>query len=659
MTEPMVRPGVTSPRTLTHQLLAAHLADGELTVGTQITLDVEQVLIEDATGSMTTLQFEQLGVDEISVPLAVMYVDHNVLQIDERNMDEHRYLQSFAARYGLQFSRPGNGISHYIHLERFARPGELLVGADSHSTMAGALGMFAVGAGGLDVAAAMAGHGLGLPCPAVVNVELRGRLGPWVQSKDIILELLRRHGVRGGVGRTYEFTGEGVATLSVTDRGTIANMITELGATAAVFPSDGRTREWLAAQGRGEAFVRLSADDGAAYDEHELLELGELEPLIAVPHSPGNVVPVREVAGTEAVQVCVGSSVNSSYEDLAIVAAVLRGAVVHPSLEMTVTPGSRQILDTVARSGVYRDLVSAGARMLEPVCGPCIGVGQAPSAGRASVRTFNRNFPGRSGTTDDRVYLCSPATAAATALHGVITDPRDLGEPPQVHAPDTAPAVDDRQILAPPPPDARAAVEIVRGDNIVDPPEGGPLPATLEGRVLIVVGDDVSTGDMAPDGALGMSVWSNIPRCATWMFHRQDPDFHERAVEWGGGFIVGGHNYGQGSSREHAALVPLHLGVRAVVAVGFARIHRGNLIAQGILPLTFADAGDHGRVAQGDHWTIAGVADTIADGGTQLEAVDDDGETIPLIARLAPREREVLLVGGLRRYLRDRAPAAG
>src|SRR5215204_6298390 len=595
---------MSAPRNLTRKLLDDHLLEGDLVLGEEMDLTVDQILIEDATGSMTALQFEALGADSVAVPLAVMYVDHNVLQIDDKNMDEHRFLQSFSAHYGIRYSRPGNGISHYVHLERFARPGELLVGADSHSTMAGALGMFAVGAGGLDVAVAMAGYGFSLECPKVVGVELRGELPSWVQAKDIILELFRRYGVRGGVGRVFEFTGEGVSTLSVTDRGTICNMITELGATAAVFPSDAQTSEWLAAQRREEDYVPLAADPDASYDENEVIELPQLEPLIAEPSSPGNVVPVREVAGTQTVQVCVGSSVNSSYEDLATVASVLREKIVHPRIEMTVTPGSRQILDTISRSGVYQDFVAAGARMLEPVCGPCIGVGQAPSAGVPSVRTFNRNFPGRSGTSGDEVYLCSPATAAATALKGEISDPRELGEPPTIAPAPSDPNMDDRQILDPPPPEEARNVEIVRGPNIVPPPEGRPLPEELEGRIVIVIEDDVSTGDMAPDGALGMSLWSNIPECAKYMFRRQDPEFHDRALEWVGGFIVGGHNYGQGSSREHAALAALHLGIRAVIARSFARIHRRNLISQSILPLLFREEDDNEGVSQGNTWKI-------------------------------------------------------
>ncbi len=643
---------MAQPQNLTRKLLAGHLLGGNLVPGEEIDLAVDQILIEDATGSMTALQFEKLDVDRIDVPLAVMYVDHNVLQIDDKNMDEQRYLQSFSARYGLRYSRPGNGISHYTHLERFARPGEALVGADSHSTMSGAVGMFAVGAGGLDVAVAMAGYGFSLQCPKVVGVELRGELPDWVQSKDIILELLRRYGVRGGLGKVFEFTGEGVATLSVTERGTICNMITEMGATAAVFPGDERVREWLAAQQREDDYAPHAADPGALYDEVEVVDLPTLEPLIAKPQSPGNVVPVSEVAGTKTVQVCVGSSVNSSYEDLAIGAAVLRDGIVHPDIQMTVTPGSRQILDTISKSGVYQDLVAAGARMLEPVCGPCIGVGWAPSKGEPSVRTFNRNFPGRSGTTGDEVYLCSPATAAATALKGEITDPRELGPPPEITPARSDPTIDDRQILAPPPAEEARSVEIVHGPNIVPPPEGRPLPEMLEGRVLIVVEDDVSTGDMAPDGTLGMSLWSNTAECAKYMFRRQDPEFHDRALEWGGGFVVGGHNYGQGSSREQAALAPLYLGVRAVIAKSFARIHRRNLIAQGILPLVFADEADYEKPHQGDTWRIDSARTAVAHGATSLTAESENGAEIALEVQLLPREREILLAGGTLKYLR-------
>jgi aconitate hydratase len=633
---------MAGPRTLTEKIISDHLAGG---TEEEIELRVDQVLLEDATGTMACLQFEQLGLDRVAVP-TVSYVDHNVLQFDNKNPEDHAYLRSWAARYGALYSRPGNGIAHYLHLERFARPGRVLLGADSHTTMAGALGMLAIGAGATEVAVAMAGRPYPVERPLVVGVELHGRLAPWVQSKDVVLELLRRRGVRGGRGRVFEFHGDGVATLGATDRGTICNMVMETGATTGIFPSDAQTRRWLAAQGREDEYVALSADPGARYDETEEIDLGALEPLIALPSSPGNVAPVRDAAGTPTRQVCVGSSVNSSYEDLAVVAAVLRGRTLPAELDLTVTPGSRQILDMIVRSGVYADLLASGARILEPACGPCIGMGQAPAAGAASVRTFNRNFPGRSGTPGDRVYLCSPATAAATALRGEIADPRELGEPPELTPPPANPAVDDRQIVVPPE-DGRG-VELEKGRNIVPPPPVPPLPEEIAGRVLIVVPDDVSTGDMAPDGALGLAIWSNIPACARHMFRRFDPEFARRAQEWGGGIVVGGHNYGQGSSREQAAFAALHLGVRAVVARSFARIHRTNLIAQGILPLTFADEDDYERVEQGDRWLIPDVRSTVESGGTALRG------PVELEARLTAREREILLAGGLIAHTRSR-----
>jgi aconitate hydratase len=620
--------------TLTAKIIADHLA-GE--TDEEIELRVDQILLEDATGTMACLQFEALGLDRVAVP-TVSYVDHNVIQFDNKNPEDHAYLRSWAARYGALYSRPGNGIAHYLHLERFARPGWVLVGADSHTTMAGALGMLAIGAGATEVAVAMAGRPYPVERPRVVGVELRGRLQPWVQSKDVVLELLRRRGVRGGRGCVFEFHGDGVAGLSATDRGTICNMVMETGATTGIFPSDEETRVWLWTQGRDDEWIELAADVGAVYDETEVIDLGELEPLIALPSSPGNVVPVREAAGEGTRQVCVGSSVNSSYEDLAVVASVLRGQTLAPELDLTVTPGSRQILDMIVRSGVYADLLASGARILEPACGPCIGMGQAPAAGAVSVRTFNRNFPGRSGTPGDRVYLCSPATAAATALRGEIADPRDLGTVPELAPPPPDPAMVDRQIVEPPA-DGRD-VDLEKGGNIVPPPDPLPLAQQIEGRVLIKVPDDVSTGDMSPDGALGLAIWSNIPACARYYFRRFDPDFPARAEEWGGGIVVGGHNYGQGSSREQAAFAALYLGVRAVVAKSFARIHRTNLIAQGIAPLTFADEVDYERVGQGDEWTITGLR------SGAIEA------PVPLELRLTAREREILLAGGLIAYAR-------
>jgi aconitate hydratase len=633
-----------SGSTLTGKLIGSHLlrADDEM-----LMLSVDQVLIEDATGLMAALQFEPLGVERCRVPLAVCYMDHNVLQIDEKNKQDHLYLQAFCRRYGVHFSKPGNGISHYVHLERFGRPGQLLIGADSHTSMAGALGMLAIGVGGLEVAVAMAGHNFELPRPRVVGVELRGRLVPPVQAKDVVLELLRRRGVRGGVGCIFEFHGEGVQTLSVTERATIGNMVVETGATTAVFPADERTREWLTTQQRADHHIALTADPDASYDEHDAIELSELEPLIARPPSPGDVVAVTELEGTEISQVCVGSSVNSSYEDLATVGAALRGRTVHPSIDLTVTPGSRQILEAIVSSGVYAELVQAGARMLEPICGPCIGVGQAPAPGRGSLRTFNRNFPGRSGTAGDCVYLCSPAIAAASALTGRITDPRNAEALADLTPPPRRPRIDERQILAPAPEGEAKHVELPRGPNIVDPPEGRPLSRRLEGPVLIVVGDDISTGDMAPDGALGMALWGNIPACATFMFRRLDRGFHERACRARGGFVVAGHNYGQGSSREQAALAALHLGVRAVIASSFARIHRRNLALCGILPLRFVDEEDHEHAAEGETWRIDGVREAVQTVRDALIATAGD-RTIRLSIELLRAEREPLLAGGLR-----------
>jgi aconitate hydratase len=640
-------------KNLVTRIVEDHMVEGSLEPGEEVGLKIDQALLQDATGTMACLQFERMGLDRVQVDLAVQYVDHNVIQLDFKNPDDHRFLQAFAARYGIHFSRPGNGICHYLHVERFARPGATLVGADSHTTSSGALGSIAIGAGGLDVALVMAGQPFQTPAPQVVGVELTGELSDWVTPKDVILELLRRRGVRGGLGRIFEFYGGGVANIDVTGRTTICNMIAELGATTGIFPSDERTREWLKMQQREEDFVELSADDGAGYDEHELIELDRLEPLIAQPHSPGNVVPVQEVAGTKAAQVCIGSSVNSGFADLAVAAAVLRDETVYPGLVMTVTPGSRQILDSIATTGVYSDLVRAGARMLEPVCGPCVGMGQAPPSDAVSVRTFNRNFPGRSGTMTDRVYLTSPTTAVATALKGVITDPRELGEYPELPESPANPAVDDRQILAPASPEEADGIEIVRGPNIEPPPEAPELPDSLEGTVTIVVEDDVSTGDLAPDGVEVMSFRSNVPEISRFTFRRFDPQYHEKAQEMAPGYIVGGHNYGQGSSREHAALAPLHLGIRAVIAKGFARIHRRNLISQGILPLVFKEESDYDRFDQGQTWELPEIRSRLENGDEEVPLKKDD-EEVTLLADFSKRERKILLAGGILRQLREK-----
>jgi aconitate hydratase len=641
-------------KNLVTRILEGHMVEGSLDPGEEVDLRIDQTLLQDATGTMACLQFERMGVDRVRVDLAVQYVDHNVIQLDFKNPDDHRFLQDFAAKYGIHYSRPGNGICHYLHVERFARPGATLVGADSHTTSSGALGSVAIGAGGLDVALVMAGQPFQTPAPKVVGVELTGALSDWVTPKDVILELLKRRSVRGGLGRIFEFYGPGVANIDVTGRTTICNMIAELGATAGVFPSDERTREWLKMQQREEDFVELSADEGADYDEREHIELAKLEPLIAQPHSPGNVVPVSEVAGTRAAQVCIGSSVNSGFEDLAVAAAVLRDQTVYPGLVMTVTPGSRQILDSIASTGVYSDLVRAGARMLEPVCGPCVGMGQAPPSDSVSVRTFNRNFPGRSGTMTDQVYLTSPTTAVATALRGAITDPRELGEYPDLPDAPANPAVDDRQILAPAPPEEASGIEILRGPNIEPPPEAPELPDSLECTVTIVVEDDISTGDLAPDGVEVMSFRSNVPEIAKFTFRRFDPEYHGKARESAPGLIVGGHNYGQGSSREHAALAPLHLGIRGVIAKSFARIHRRNLISQGILPLRFKEESDYDKFEQGQKWELPEIRARLENGDEEVPLKRGD-EEVTLLAEYSQRERDILLAGGILRQLREKS----
>jgi predicted aconitate hydratase len=644
---------------LARTIMEEHLVRGELTPGTEIALKVDQTLVQDATGTMACMQFESFDVDRVQVETAVVYVDHNILQIDFKNPDDHRFLRAMAARYGIWFSRPGNGICHYVHCERFAVPGKTLVGADSHTTQAGSCAMIAIGAGGLDAAVCMAGHAFELPCPNVIGVFLENELPrPWVQAKDIILELLRRRGVRGGRGGIFEFTGPGVATLSYTERGTIANMIAELGATGAVFPSDEETRLWLEEQQRIEDFSALPTGDTGDFDEEEHIDLAELVPLVARPPSPGDVVPVEELVGTPLAQVCIGSSVNSSYEDLAIVGSALRGSRISENLiSATATPGSRQILDQITRSGTYVDLLMAGLRMLEPACGPCVGMGQAPPSGTNSLRTFNRNFRGRTGTADDSVYLCSPAVAAASMLTGEISDPRELPDVELPERPAARPEVVQRHILPPLPEDEAHSVEIPRNlPNIFPPPEQKELPDVLERRVLIVAPDDITTGDLSPDGATVMAYRSNVPAIAEFTFQHRDKQFPRRAHEWGGGFIVAGHNYGQGSSREHAALAPAQLGVRAVIAKSFARIHRRNLIAQGIVPLLFKDEADYDKAELGQTWRVSELH-SIADGNDEIPCEIEGVGEITLTHDFLPREREIVVAGGLIRYLKDAQPA--
>jgi len=637
--------------TMTATILERHLVGGRLATGEEVSLRIDQTLLQDATGTMACLELEALGVDRVRADLAVVYIDHNMLQFDHRNADDHLFLQTCAARYGMKLSRPGNGICHQVHTERFARPGATLLGADSHTSTSGSCGSLAIGAGGLEVALAMAGHPFEMPTPIVVGVHLDGQLGPWVASKDLILELLRRRTVKGGLNRVFEFTGPGVATLPLTRRATVCNMITELGATAAIFPSDDHTRRFLERQRRGDQWTELRPEPDASYDEEIHIDLSTLEPLIARPHSPDNVVPVEEVAGTPVYQVCFGSSVNSWYEDLAIPAAVLRGGHLPPTTVATVSPGSRQILRAITGSGVLADLEGAGARILEPACGPCVGMGQAPPSGKASVRTFNRNFKGRSGTVDDQVYLASPATAAATALAGAITDPRTLGQALAIHEPD--PPVDDSMILDPPRPEEAERVEIIRGPNIKPPPVPPPLPDALSGKVLIVLPDNVSTGSMAPDGVIVMADRSNVAALAESTFIKEDPDFVGRAKQWEGGFIVAGDNYGQGSSREHAALAPLALGIRAVLVVGLARIHRRNLIAQGLVPLLI-DREVRDRLEVGDQLEVPRLREALTDGATEVEVRVEGKPSFTARLELSPRERETVLAGGLLNQLRER-----
>jgi aconitate hydratase len=643
------------PKNIVERVLEEHLVEGKLEPGQPASYRVDQVLLQDATGTMAWMEFEQLEKDRVQVPQVVQYVDHNMIQLDHKNPDDHFFLQTCSMRYGAIFSRPGNGISHYVHLERFDVPWQTMVGSDSHTTTAGAVGMFSLGIGGMDAAVVMAGFPFELTYPSVVRVVLENELGPWVSAKDVILEMLRRLTVKGGINKAFAFDGPGVATLSVTQRATICNMIQELGATAGIFPADDRTREWLGSQDREEQFRELLPDDGARYDEEMVIDLASLEPLIAKPRNPDKVVPVREVAGTKVAQVCVGSSVNSGYDDLAIPAYVVkRGGGVNEWLDMTVSPGSRQILNSIIQTGVMSDYVAAGARLLEPACGPCVGMGQAPPSGQPSVRTFNRNFQGRSGTVDDYVYLTSPEVAGATALTGVITDPRDLDmEPPRIEAPE--PVADDSMLIFPPSEEEARKIEIWRGPNIKPPPLPPDLPDALEGRVLIVLPENISTGSMSPDGVIVMAERSNIEAIAEYCFRKEDPEFVSRAKEWGGGFIVAGDNYGQGSSREHAALAPLQLGVRAVFAKGIHRIHRRNLINNGIVPAIIDDE-VYNKAQVGDTWRLPRIREELESDSREF-TLELDGETVTVRNDLGDHERKQLLAGGLLKYLRQKEPS--
>lgn len=587
---------------IVQKIIGSHLLSGEMVPGQEIAIKIDQTLTQDATGTMAYLQFEAMEIPRVKTKLSVSYVDHNTLQTGFENADDHRFLQTVAAKYGIFFSRPGNGICHQVHLERFGVPGMTLLGSDSHTPTGGGLGMIAIGAGGLDVAVAMGGGPFYLNMPKTVNVKLSGRLKPWVSAKDVILELLRIMSVKGGVGKIVEYSGDGVATLSVPERATITNMGAELGATTSVFPSDEITREFLKAQKREQDWVEITADPDAVYDEIIEINLSGLVPMVAQPHSPDNVAKVSEVGPIPVNQVLIGSCTNSSYKDLMTVASILKGRKVNPSVSLGIAPGSRQVMEMLARNGALADIISAGARILETACGPCIGMGQSPSSGAVTVRTFNRNFEGRSGTADAKVYLAGPEVATATALTGVMTDPTTLGDFTELKMPQEF-LIDDSMVLRPA--ENPAQIEVARGPNIKPLPINSSLPETLSGTALLKLGDNITTDHIMPAGAKVLPLRSNIPAISQFVFSGIDVSFADRARDTGGGFIVGGQNYGQGSSREHAALAPMYLGIKAVITKSFARIHKANLVNFGILPLTFVDEKDYDSISEEDTFEIS------------------------------------------------------
>lgn len=629
-------------KTLTEKIIEKHLIEGTLERGSDIAIKIDQTLTQDATGTMAYLQFEAIGIDRLQTEISVSYVDHNTLQTDFKNPDDHRYLQSIAAKYGLYFSRPGNGICHQLHLERFARPGKTLLGSDSHTPTGGGVASIAIGAGGLDVATAMAGDSFRLKMPKIVNVHLTGKLPDFVSAKDVILEILRRMGVKGGVNKVLEYTGPGIKTLSVPERGTITNMGTETGATTSIFPSDELTKQFLESQERGEQWVELKADDNAVYDETIEINLSELEPLIAEPHSPGKVKTVKELEGLKVDQVCIGSCTNSSLRDLKIAANILKGKTINQNTVLTVSAGSRQVVDHLIHSGEFAYLIEAGARILENACGPCIGMGLAPETDAISLRTFNRNFLGRSGTQSAQVYLVSPETAAVSAIEGKITDPRTYGKLPKFDMPKKF-KVNDNMIIPPLTPEKARKVEIIRGPNIKPLPEFKPLPDKLTGEVLLKVEDDITTDHIMPAGAEILPLRSNIPEISKYVFKAIDESFPDRSLAKGGGFIIGGDNYGQGSSREHAAIAPKYLGIKAVIVKSFARIHLANLVNFGIVPLTFVNKENYGKVESGDKIEID--LTSIKSGKVNMKNLSQ-GLDIELTHSLSEQDLEELMAGG-------------
>lgn len=627
--------------TITEKILKSHLIDGNMSAGNEISLKIDSTLTQDATGTMAYLQFEAIGIDYVKTESSVSFVDHNTLQTDFKNADDHMYLQTVAKRYGINYSRPGNGICHQLYLERFAKPGKTLIGSDSHTPTAGGICCFSMGAGGLDVAVVMAGMPFRIKYPKLVGVKLTGKLPDWVSAKDVILEVLRRIDVKGGVGKVLEYIGPGVANLSVTDRATITNMGTETGCTTSIFPSDDVTRQFLNAQGREQDWVEILPGEDKEYDEIIEIDLSTLEPMIALPHSPGNVKTVREVEGMKVDQVAIGSCTNSSLRDMKIVANILKDKTVAENLHLTISPGSRQVVEHLVDSGEMKYLVKAGARILENSCGPCIGMGAAPCSAGTSVRTFNRNFEGRSGTKDAGVFLASPEVAAAAAVTGKITDPRKLGKYPEIDIPEVY-SINDNTILRPLPPEEAKKVEIVRGPNIRPLPEFPPLPDNLKGEAIIKVVDNITTDHIMPAGAKILPLRSNIPEISKHVFEAVDPEFPNRALEKKGGFIIGGDNYGQGSSREHAALAPKYLGVKAVIVKSFARIHLANLINFGIVPLTFVNSSDYDKVELGDNLDVE-IGDL--KGEVTLNNLTK-GIKIPLSHTLSALDSEILKAGG-------------
>ena len=637
--------------TIAQKIIKAHMLSGDMTVGSEVALKIDQTLTQDATGTMAYLEFETMGLDRVKTERSVAYIDHNTLQSGFENADDHRYIQSVCKKHGIYFSRPGNGICHQVHLERFGKPGKTLIGSDSHSPTGGGIGMLAMGAGGLDVAVAMGGGAYYITMPKMYKVNLTGKLNPFVTAKDISLEILRILSVKGGVGAIIEWGGEGIKSLSVPERATITNMGTELGATTSIFPSDEITKAFLEAEGRGEDYVELSSDSDAEYDKIIDINLSELKPLIACPHSPDNIVTVESLKGTKVDQVCIGSCTNSSLFDMLKVAALLKGKVIDPSVSLSISPGSKQVLKMLADCGALTDILASGARLLECACGPCIGMGFSPNSAGVSLRTFNRNFEGRSGTADGQVYLVSPETAVAAALTGYITDPRLLGDMPSIKMPEKF-LIDDTAVIAPATPEEAEDLKVMRGPNIKPFPQEIPQENTLTASLALKVGDNITTDHIMPAGAKILPYRSNIPHLSQFCFGVCDTSFPERAKALGRSIIVGGSNYGQGSSREHAALVPMYLGVRAVITKSFARIHVANLINAGIMPLTFKNADDYDRLNQGDTLSLINVFEGMESGEITLKD-ETTGESFTLVCSFTERQKAILKAGGLLSYTKE------